>query len=66
MSQEKSNSPEKLSGWDTTVVEGKGVMLRFLHPGARTGQFESGPWVTLTAKQIEALSEELLREAKRI
>lgn len=66
MSQEQNKSPDKLSGWDTTVETGKGVKLRFLSPGTRPGQYESGPWVTLTAKQCQALAEELLQESKKV
>jgi hypothetical protein len=66
MSQDKQNSLDKLAGWDLTVEAGKGVKLRFLSPGAKTGQYESTPWVTLTAKQIQTLTDELLQESKRI
>ncbi|RZL03816.1 MAG: hypothetical protein EOP36_02950 [Rubrivivax sp.] len=66
MSQEKINPSDKLSGWDTTLVAGKGLKLRFLSPGTSPGQFESGPWVTLNAKQCQALAEELLQESKKI
>lgn len=66
MSQKKSKASDELSGWDTTVVEGKGILLRFLHPGAKPDQFEAGPWITLTAEHAQALSEELLRQSKRI
>lgn len=67
MSQEKKDaSSDKVSGWDTAILPGKGVQLRFLSPGAGTGQFKTGPWVTLTAKHCEALAAELLQEAKKI
>lgn len=68
MSQENSSSApsEKISGWDSATVTGKGVRLRFLTPGAHPGQLQSGPWVTLTAKQCEALAAELLQESKKI
>lgn len=66
MTQEKSPSSETIAGWDSTTVAGKGVRLRFLSQGKNPGQLESGTWVTLSAKQCQALAEELLQEAKKI
>lgn len=66
MTQEKSPSSETIAGWDAATVAGKGFRLRFLTPGQNKGQFESGPWVTLSAKQCRALAEELLQEADKI
>lgn len=66
MTKENSTSSEKVAGWDSTIVAGKGLKLRFLSPGKNTGQFETGPWITLNAAQCRALAEELLQESEKI